>query len=84
MIHITQACVDLLAAAINECDAMMLAEDRRNDIERSHSHSHSRMADSVRVPHHSERRKTIRDHRIKLVELFVKITGKDPWANVPF
>ena len=80
MIHITQACVDLLAAAINECDAMMLAEDRRNDIERSHS----RMSDTVRVPHHDARRKALRNHRIDLVNIYVKITGKDPWANVPF
>lgn len=79
MIHITQACVDMLAAAVDECDRLILNEMRRNDIERSHS----RMADNVRVPHHDARRKDIRDHRKKLVELYVKITGRDPWENIP-
>jgi len=80
MIHITQACVDLLAAAVDECDTMMLAELRRNDIERSHS----RMADSIRVPHHDARRKALRNHRIDLVNIYVKMTGQDPWKDVPF
>lgn len=74
MIHITQAHVDLLAAAVNECDTMMLAEERRAE-------EGLQMRDRN---HHYDRQRAMRGHRKNLIELYVKITGRDPWKDIPF
>lgn len=78
MIYVTQAQVDMLAAAINECDRMMVAEDCRNDIERCDSRSN----DSIRLRHYRYRRDAIRDHRKNLVRLYEAITHRNPWKDI--
>lgn len=82
MIHITQAAVDLLEAAVNECDRMMVNEEHRNDFERSESHS--ARANSTRLILYRQRYDAIRHHRDKLVALYVQIAGRNPWANIPY
>lgn len=79
MTHLTLA--EKLAVAVNECDSMTLAEERRNDVERAAQRG--LVYDQVRLTHYAERRKAIRDHRTKLVDMYFHLTGKNPWKDIP-
>ena len=79
MIHITQASVDTLAAAVNECDGLILQVDRHNDEQRSQH----RMPDGLRLQQHRTMRMALIEHRNKLQALYIAIAGKDPWKDIP-
>jgi hypothetical protein len=80
MFHVPQTCVNLLEAEVDKCDAMLLDEDRRNDTERILNY----LDDQVRLRHYSARREALCLHRRALVSIYVQITGKDQWADIPF
>jgi hypothetical protein len=71
MIHITQACVDALAARVQA--------DVDNDKERADHHH-----DLRRLERYKARRRGLITVRDRLRRLYVEITNKDPWEGVPF
>jgi hypothetical protein len=79
MIHITQACVDALAARVNEIDSMIVQADVDNDKERADHHH-----DLRRLERYKARRRGLITVRDRLRRLYVEITNKDPWEGVPF
>jgi hypothetical protein len=79
-IQITQAIIAALYAEVNAVDALLVQEQRFNDLERSERNYH----DTARLQRYAARCSKLHDHREKLQAIYIAITEHDPWANIPY
>lgn len=79
-VHMTPAILEALYKAVNEVDAMMVAEQRHNDCERTERKG----GDVQRLARYDARRKLHLAHRENLQAIYVAITNSDPWQDIAY
>lgn len=78
--YMSPAILASLHAEVNAVDALLVQEERFNDVERSERSYHN----TARLQRYAARRSKLLDHREKLQTIYVAITGEDPWKDAPF